>query len=135
MPTPDIHIPGGQPREEPFHLLWEVKHKCGELTQKIDSLIHLFQMLETYMTYSNLMRDFEQTDSAAQGSRSNSQSKGTDAMNPQDMQKILSSVKNKDHSMTQDEFDTIFETLKQGKSQEEVARMEQMVQMAKNFLK
>jgi len=135
MPTPDLHLPGGHPREEPFHLLCEVKHKCGELTQKIDSLIHLFQMLETYMTYSNLMRDFEQAGNDTHSSRSDSHSKGNDAMNPQDMQKILSSVKNKDHSMTQDEFDTIFETLKQGKSQEEVARMEQMVQMAKSFLK
>ena len=37
--------------------------------------------------------------------------------------------------VTVDEFNQIFETLKQGKSAEEVARMEQMVQLAKSFMK
>ena len=56
-------------------------------------------------------------------------------MNPQEFQKILSAMRKDDKPMTQDEFDTIFETLKQGKSKEEIARMEQMVEMAKSFMK
>ena len=56
-------------------------------------------------------------------------------MNPQELQKILSSVKKSDKPMSEDEFNAIFESMKQGKSQEEIARMEQMVQMARSFMK
>ena len=46
----------------------------------------------------------------------------------------MNAAKNSDQPMSQDEFNQIFETLKQGKSTEEVARMEQMVQLAKSFM-
>ncbi len=121
-------------REEPFQILYEVQAKCSEISQKVDSILHMLELLETYMTYSNLMRDLSPGDNSG-SSHPNSSSKGNDAMNPQEFQKILSSVRKDDKPMSQDEFDTIFETLKQGKSPEEVARMEQMVQMAKSFMK
>lgn len=131
-----MFTPGAHTGEEPFQILYEVKSKCSELTQKVDSILNLLQMLETYMTYSHLMQDLEQSaGDPKKTSHSNSVSKGADFMNPQDLQKLMSSVKQNDHPMSQDEFDTIFETLKQGKSKEEIARMEQMVQMAKSFLK
>ena len=56
-------------------------------------------------------------------------------MNPNDFQKLMNAVRQSDHQMTQDEFNQLFEALKQGKSAEEVARMEQMVQLAKSFMK
>lgn len=60
---------------------------------------------------------------------------GSETMNPADFQKIMNAAKNSNQQMSQDEFNQIFETLKQGKSPEEVARMEQMVQLAKSFMK
>lgn len=122
-------------KEEPFHVLCEVQTKCNEISQKIDSIMHLLEMLETYMTYSHLMQDFGMPSGESKAPPPNSSSKGSNAMNPQELQKILNTVKKDDNPMSQDEFDTIFETLKQGKSPEEIARMEQMVQMAKSFMK
>ena len=120
---------------EAYQILHDVKDKCSELTQKIDSLLKLLSMLETYFTYSNLMKDFESVNSVDTPPTAETTPKGAQAMNPQDMQQILSSMQNKDQSMSQAEFDTIFETLKQGKTKEEIDRMEQMVKMAKSFLK
>ena len=37
--------------------------------------------------------------------------------------------------MTDNEFEAIFDSLKQGKSEEEIARMEQRVKLAKSFMK
>lgn len=130
MFTPDQQY---HAREEPFQILYDVKSKCSEINQKVDSILNLLQILETYMNYSTLMRDLESATSPKAGS-SEGNSKGVDPMNPHDLQKLMSAVKNNDHPLSQDEFDTIFETLKQGKSKEEIARMEQMVQMAKSFL-
>ena len=107
------------PKEEPFQVLYEVKAKCSEINNKVDS---------------NLMRDLSPGDNSG-SSHPNSSSKGNDAMNPQELQKILSSVKKSDKPMSEDEFNAIFESMKQGKSQEEIARMEQMVQMARSFMK
>ena len=121
-------------REEPFQILYEVQAKCSEISQKVDSILHMLELLETYMTYSNLMRDLSPGDNSG-SSHPNSSSKGNDAMNPQELQKILSSVKKSDKPMSEDEFNAIFESMKQGKSQEEIARMEQMVQMARSFMK
>ena len=59
----------------------------------------------------------------------------SETMNPNDFQKIMNAAKSSNQQMTQEEFNQIFETLKQGKSPEEVARMEQMVQLAKSFMK
>lgn len=59
---------------------------------------------------------------------------GSETMNPNDFQKIMNAAKNSNQQMSQEEFNQIFETLKQGKSPEEVARMEQMVQLAKSFM-
>ncbi len=60
---------------------------------------------------------------------------GSETMNPNDFQKIMNAAKNSNQQMSQAEFNQIFETLKQGKSPEEVARMEQMVQLARSFMK
>ncbi len=121
-------------KEEPFQILYEVQARCGEINQKIDSILQMLQVLETYMTYSNIMRDMAPSGDSQAPHPPNSP-KGNDAMNPQEFQKILSAMRKDDKPMTQDEFDTIFETLKQGKSKEEIARMEQMVEMAKSFMK
>ena len=40
-------------------------------------------------------------------------------MNPKDLQKMMNAAKQSDHQMSQDEFNKIFETMKQGKSPEE----------------
>ena len=56
-------------------------------------------------------------------------------MEPSEFQKIMNMAKNSDHPMSEGEFQEIFNTLKQGKSEEEVARMEQMVKLAKSFMK
>ena len=122
-------------KEEPFQILYEVQARCGEINQKIDSILQMLQVLETYMTYSNIMRDMAPSGDLEYRGTGKKQMKGNDAMNPQEFQKILSAMRKDDKPMTQDEFDTIFETLKQGKSKEEIARMEQMVQMAKSFMK
>ena len=135
MPNVMLSSPHAHAREDPLQILHEVKSKCAEMTQKIDSIINLMQILETYITYSNFMRELEPQNCDDSKSAAHSSSKGPENMNPQDMQKILSSIKSNDNTLSQDEFDTIFETLKQGKSKEEVARMEQMVQMAKSFMK
>lgn len=123
------------PKEESFQILYEVKAKCSEINNKVDSILRLLEILETYMTYSNLMQEMGPPGGDSRIPPPSFSSKGNDAMNPQELQKILSSVKNNDKPMSEDEFNTIFETMKQGKSQEEIARMEQMVQMAKNFMK
>ena len=47
---------------------------------------------------------------------------------------MMNAAKNSNQPMSQEEFNQIFDTLKQGKSPEEVARMEQMVQLAKSFM-
>ena len=59
---------------------------------------------------------------------------GSESMNPNDFQKMMNAAKNSNQPMSQEEFNQIFDTLKQGKSPEEVARMEQMVQLAKSFM-
>ena len=66
---------------------------------------------------------------------SQSPPEGSEGMNPNDFQKLMNAARQSDHQMTQDEFNQLFEALKQGKSAEEVARMEQMVQRAKSFMK
>ena len=138
MSTPHQPNKSSHTREEPFQILYEVKSKCNEINQKIDSVLQLLQMLETYMHYSTLMRDLEsgnvpKPESSEENSKGNS--KGVDPMNPHDLQKLMSTFKNNDQPMSQEEFNTIFESLKQGKSKEEIARMDQMLQMAKSFMK
>ena len=123
------------PTEEPFQVLYEVKAKCSEINNKVDSILRLLEMLETYMTYSNLIQEMGPPGGEFKAPPPNFSSKGNDAMNPQELQKILSSVKKSDKPMSEDEFNAIFESMKQGKSQEEIARMEQMVQMARSFMK
>ena len=56
-------------------------------------------------------------------------------MDPREFQKIMNMAKSSDHPMSEGEFQEIFNTLKQGKSEEEVARMEQMVKLARSFMK
>ncbi len=122
-------------KEEPYQILYEVKAKCSEINNKVDSILHLLEILETYMTYSNMMQEMGPPGGGPTSPPPNFSSKGNDAMNPQELQKILSSVKKNDKPMSEDEFNSICETMKQGKSPEEIARMEQMVQMAKSFMK
>ncbi len=112
-----------------YKILHDVQKKCNELNHKIDSIIRIMEIFTTYMQYSNLMSDFN-PDAFAQ-----TMSEGSDTMNPKDFQKIMNAAKQSDQQMSPDEFNQIFETLKQGKSAEEVARMEQMVQLAKSFMK
>ena len=66
---------------------------------------------------------------------SQSPPEGSEGMDPNDFQKLMNTARQSDHQMTQDEFNQLFEALKQGKSAEEVARMEQMVQLARSFMK
>ena len=133
--------------EDSYKLLYDVQKKCNELNQKIDSMIRIMEMLTAYMQYSNMMSNmsdfsdmpsmqeqWDDTDNPEAFSPS-PMPEGSETMNPNDFQKIMNATKNSNQQMSQDEFNQIFETLKQGKSPEEVARMEQMVQLAKSFMK
>lgn len=122
-----------------YRVLYDVQKKCNELSQKIDSIIRMMEMLTTYIQYSNMMSEFQadmQPGSPEEpGAFSQSPPEGSEGMNPNDFQKLMNAARQSDHQMTQDEFNQLFEALKQGKSAEEVARMEQMVQLAKSFMK
>ena len=124
-----------------YKILYDVQKKCNELNRKIDSIIRIMEMITTYMQYSNMMSEFQSGMQAGPSASENpdafSQSppEGSEGMNPNDFQKLMNAARQSDHQMTQDEFNQLFEALKQGKSAEEVARMEQMVQLAKSFMK
>lgn len=132
--------------EDSYKLLHDVQKKCNELNQKIDSIIRIMEMLTTYMQYSNMMANMSDlSDIQNMQRQSNDEDdtdpfspppmpEGSDTMNPNDFQKMMNAAKNSNQPMSQEEFNQIFETLKQGKSPEEVARMEQMVQLAKSFM-
>ena len=116
------------PNDDGYKILRDVQKKCHELNQKIDSMIRIMEVFTAYMQYYNKMADMDPLDVTQ------FMSEGSENMNPKDFQKIMNAAKNSDQPMSQDEFNQIFETLKQGKSTEEVARMEQMVQLAKSFM-
>ena len=130
-----------------YKILYDVQKKCNELNRKIDSIIRIMEMITTYIQYSNMMSEFQAGMQAGPSASENpdvsespdafSQSppEGREGMNPNDFQKLMNAARQSDHQMTQDEFNQLFEALKQGKSAEEVARMEQMVQLAKSFMK
>ncbi len=130
-----------------YKILYDVQKKCNELNRKIDSIIRIMEMITTYIQYSNMMSEFQAGMQAGPSASENpdvsespdafSQSppEGSEGMNPNDFQKLMNAARQSDHQMTQDEFNQLFEALKQGKSAEEVARMEQMVQLAKSFMK
>lgn len=122
-----------------YRVLYDVQKKCNELSQKIDSIIRMMEMLTTYIQYSNMMSEFQadmQPGSPEEpGAFSQSPPEGSEGMDPNDFQKLMNTARQSDHQMTQDEFNQLFEALKQGKSAEEVARMEQMVQLARSFIK
>ena len=132
--------------EDSYKLLYDVQKKCNELNQKIDSIIRIMEMLTTYMQYSSMMPDmsdlfhmFHMQNQSGEGTDPDPFSpppmpEGSESMNPNDFQKMMNAEKNSNQQMSQEEFNQIFETLKQGKSPEEVARMEQMVQLAKSFM-
>lgn len=107
--------------EDGYKVLYDVQRKCNELNRKIDSIIQIMEILTAYMKYSSMMNE--------------SPPEGSENVNPNDFQKILHAANQSGQQMNQDEFNQIFETLKQGKSAEEVARMEQMLQLAKSFMK
>ena len=130
-----------------YKILYDVQKKCNKLNRKIDSIIRIMEMITTYIQYSNMMSEFQAGMQAGPSASENpdvsespdafSQSppEGSEGMNPNDFQKLMNAARQSDHQMTQDEFNQLFEALKQGKSAEEVARMEQMVQLAKSFMK
>lgn len=130
-----------------YKILYDVQKKCNELNRKIDSIIRIMEMITTYIQYSNMMSEFQAGMQAGPSASENpdvsespdafsqSPSEGSEGMNPNDFQKLMNAARQSDHQMTQDEFNQLFEALKQGKSAEEVARMEQMVQLAKSFMK
>ena len=132
--------------EDVYKVLHDVQKKCNELNQKIDSIIRIMEMLTTYMQYSSMMPDmsdlfhmFHMQNQSGEGTDPDPFSpppmpEGSESMNPNDFQKMMNAAKNSNQQMSQEEFNQIFETLKQGKSPEEVARMEQMVQLAKSFM-
>ena len=139
--------------EDSYKLLHDVQKKCNELNRKIDSIIRIMEMLTAYMQYSNMMSnmsDFSDIQNMQNMWNTQMQSdkeddpeafspppmpEGSEDMNPNDFQKMMNAAKNSNQQMSQEEFNQIFDTLKQGKSPEEVARMEQMVQLAKSFMK
>ena len=136
--------------EDGYKVLHDVQKKCNELNQKIDSIIRIMEIMTAYMQYSNMMGDMpggpDMSNMADMISKMVDMPnpevfspppmpEGSETMNPNDFQKIMNAAKNSNQQMSQAEFNQIFETLKQGKSPEEVARMEQMVQLARSFMK
>ncbi|MCI8861919.1 MAG: hypothetical protein HFI20_05460 [Lachnospiraceae bacterium] len=134
--------------EDGYKILHDVQKKCTELNQKIDSIIRIMEIMTAYMQYSNMasgmsegfdasvMADFISNMTAdSEDFSPPPMPEGSETMNPNDFQKIMNAAKNSNQQMSQAEFNQIFETLKQGKSPEEVARMEQMVQLARSFMK
>ena len=132
--------------EDSYKLLRDVQKKCNELNQKIDSIIRIMEIFTTYMQYSSMMPDMPdifnmfhmqnpfKEDADPDAFSPPPMPEGSETMNPNDFQKMMNAAKNSNQQMSQEEFNQIFETLKQGKSPEEVARMEQMVQLAKSFM-
>lgn len=132
--------------EDSYKLLHDVQKKCNELNQKIDSIIRIMEIFTTYMQYSSMMPDMPdifnmfhmqnpfKEDADPDAFSPPPMPEGSETMNPNDFQKMMNAAKNSNQQMSQEEFNQIFETLKQGKSPEEVARMEQMVQLAKSFM-
>lgn len=130
-----------------YKILHDVQKKCNELNRKIDSIIRIMEMMTTWMQYSSLMAEFQTASGSGSQSPgdcepdkepcsfSQSFPEGSETMNQSDFQRILNTARQSDHAMTQDEFNQLFEALKQGKTAEETARMEQMVQLAKSFMK
>ena len=136
------------PGDNGVRILHDLQRKCNELNRKIDSLIRMMEMMATYMRYSGMMAEV----AAAQAAASDMSSaaafqaetpdgndvdapEGEQGMEQRDFQKIMDMAKRSDHPMSEGEFQEIFNTLKQGKSEEEVARMEQMVKLARSFMK
>lgn len=133
-----------KPGDERYRILYGLQHKCNELNRKIDSLIHMLEMLTTYMQYSSMMSEMTTAQMPSSGSDpgvDDGQASFDDApersgrMDPKEFQRIMNMAKNPDHAMSDGEFQEIFESLKKGKSEEEVARMEQMVKLARSFMK
>lgn len=133
-----------KPGDERYRILYELQHKCNELNRKIDSLIRMMEMLTTYMKYSSIMTKWRlcsrlnlilDSDSDDGQVHFDDAPERSNHMEPREFQKIMNMAKNSDHPMSEGEFQEIFNTLKQGKSEEEVARMEQMVKLAKSFMK
>ncbi|MCI9017881.1 MAG: hypothetical protein HFI26_05845 [Lachnospiraceae bacterium] len=132
--------------EDSYKLLHDVQKKCNELNQKIDSIIRIMEIFTTYMQYSSMMPDMPdifnmfhmqnpfKEDADPDAFSPPPMPEGSETMNPNDFQKMMNAAKNSNQPMSQEEFNQIFDTLKQGKSPEEVARMEQMVQLAKSFM-
>ena len=127
-----------KPGDERYRILYELQHKCNELNRKIDSLIRMMEILTTYMQYSSMMAEMTAVQTPGSGSDRSADDgqtsfdgtpEGSGRMDPREFQKIS------DHPMSEGEFQEIFNTLKQGKSEEEVARMEQMVKLARSFMK
>lgn len=133
--------------EDSYRVLHDVQRKCNELNQKIDSIIRIMEILTAYMQYSSMMPGmsdfFDMSHMQNQSGEDTNPDpfspppmpEGSETMNPNDFQKIMNAAKNSNQQMSQEEFNQIFDTLKQEKSPEEVARMEQMVQLAKSFMK
>ena len=132
--------------EDSYKLLHDVQKKCNELNQKIDSIIRIMEIFTTYMQYASMMPDMPdifnmfhmqnpfKEDADPDAFSPPPMPEGSETMNPNDFQKMMNAAKNSNQPMSQEEFNQIFDTLKQGKSPEEVARMEQMVQLAKSFM-
>ena len=132
--------------EDGYKVLHDVQKKCNELNQKIDSIIRIMEIFTTYMQYSSMMPDMPdifnmfhmqnpfKEDADPDAFSPPPMPEGSETMNPNDFQKMMNAAKNSNQPMSQEEFNQIFDTLKQGKSPEEVARMEQMVQLAKSFM-
>jgi|GEM_PF-5366858 len=133
-----------KPGDERYRILYELQHKCNELNRKIDSLIRMMEILTTYMQYSSMMAEMTAVQTPGSGSDRGADDgqasfdgtpEGSGRMDPREFQKIMNMAKSSDHPMSEGEFQEIFNTLKQGKSEEEVTRMEQMVKLARSFMK
>ena len=129
------------PGDDGYRILRDLQRKCNELGRKIDSILRMMELMTTYMQYSGMMAEMAtvtaekdhpdaQAREDAPGNEVNMAS-----MDPRELQRIMNAAKNSDHPMSEGEFQEIFESLKKGKNQDEIARMEQMVQLARSFMK
>lgn len=126
-----------RPGDDGYRILHDLQKKCCELNRKIDSILRMMEMLTTYMQYSGMMaemsaatlpEDIRQPSEAAAP-------EGNGAMEPGDLQKLMNLTKSSNQPLSEQEFQHFFDELKKGKSEEEIARMEQMVKLARSFMR
>ena len=118
------------PGDDGYRILRDLQRKCNELGRKIDSILRMMELMTTYMQYSGMMAEMAAVTAEKEhpDAQAREDAPGNEVnmarMDPRELQRMSDGV-----------LHEIFESLKKGKNQDEIARMEQMVQLARSFMK